>query len=85
MKSRRKVTGREKTGHSSQVQQNLYPGQPFTSTHCEIGLGNPFKFEGIFSLFFGIAAALENRAIVVTRNLRDFQQVPGLSVQDRTV
>jgi tRNA(fMet)-specific endonuclease VapC len=31
------------------------------------------------------AVALEHRAIVVTRNLRDFQQVPGLTVQDWTV
>ena len=31
------------------------------------------------------ASALENNAVVLTRNLRDFRRVPGLSCQDWTV
>jgi tRNA(fMet)-specific endonuclease VapC len=28
------------------------------------------------------ATALENGAIVVTRNIRDFQQIPALTIED---
>ena len=51
------------------------------------------RFEGLQALKLNVrttdlriaAIALENAAIVVTRNLRDFQRVPGLVVEDWTV
>jgi tRNA(fMet)-specific endonuclease VapC len=51
------------------------------------------RFEGLVALKLNVrkmdlriaAIALENGAVVATRNARDFQRVPGLVVQDWTV
>jgi tRNA(fMet)-specific endonuclease VapC len=51
------------------------------------------RFEQLLTLRLGVAAkdlhiaaiTLENAAILVSRNLRDFRRIPGLTVEDWTV